>query len=138
VLSDVNSIQSKMHRAGHYPLPVAQYLRLRERVPPLYGLLAVNAGILAYTHRAMAPGFLTLTVPAILIAACLIRMLVWLRPIGQHDLEAETAQRRMRGAFWLSLIFAMAFTIWSLCLDRYGMAMSRCSSRLQCSAACSA
>jgi len=120
VLSDVNSIQSKMHRAGHYPLPVAQYLRLRERVPPLYGLLAVNAGILAYTHRAMAPGFLTLTVPAILIAACLIRMLVWLRPIGQHDLEAETAQRRMRGAFWLSLIFAMAFTIWSLCLDRYG------------------
>jgi diguanylate cyclase (GGDEF)-like protein len=109
-----------MHRAGHYPLPVAQYLRLRERIPPLYGLLSVNAAILAYTHRALAPGFLTLTIPAILIACCLIRMLVWLRPIGQRDLEADVALRRMRRAIWLALVFAMAFAVWSLCLDRYG------------------
>jgi diguanylate cyclase (GGDEF)-like protein len=109
-----------MHRAGHYPLPVAQYLRLRERIPPLYGLLSVNAAILAYTHRALAPGFLTLTIPAVLIACCLIRMLVWLRPIGQRDLEADVALRRMRRAIWLALVFAMAFAVWSLCLDRYG------------------
>jgi diguanylate cyclase (GGDEF)-like protein len=99
---------------------VAQYLRLRERIPPLYGLLSVNAAILAYTHRALAPGFLTLTIPAVLIACCLIRMLVWLRPIGQRDLEADVALRRMRRAIWLALVFAMAFAVWSLCLDRYG------------------
>ncbi len=120
MLSDVNSFQNKMHRAGHYPLPVAQFLGLRERIPPLYGLLSVNAAILAYTHRALAPGYLTLTIPAILIAGCLIRMLVWLRPIGQQDLDAHLALRRMRRAIWLSLVFATAFTIWSLCLDRYG------------------
>jgi len=119
-LPDANVIEYKMHRAGHYPLPVAQYLRLRERIPPLYGLLSVNAAILAYTHRALAPGFLTLTIPAVLIACCLIRMLVWLRPIGQRDLEADVALRRMRRAIWLALVFAMAFAVWSLCLDRYG------------------
>ncbi|MGO4168627.1 diguanylate cyclase (GGDEF)-like protein [Novosphingobium sp. PhB57] len=119
-MPDANVIEYKMHRAGHYPLPVAQYLRLRERIPPLYGLLSVNAAILAYTHRALAPGFLTLTIPAVLIACCLIRMLVWLRPIGQRDLEADVALRRMRRAIWLALVFAMAFAVWSLCLDRYG------------------
>jgi len=119
-LPDASSIQSKMHRAGHFPLPVAQYLRLRERIPPLYGLLSVNAAILAYTHRALAPGYLTLTIPAILIAFCLIRMLVWLRPVGQRDLEADVAHRRMKQAIWLSLLFATTFAIWALCLDRYG------------------
>ncbi len=119
-MPDASSIQSKMHRAGHFPLPVAQYLRLRERIPPLYGLLSINAAILAYTHRALAPGYLTLTIPAILIACCLIRMLVWLRPVSQRDLEADVARRRMKQAIWLSLLFAMTFAVWSLCLDRYG------------------
>lgn len=119
-MPDANTIQSKMHRAGQYPLPVAQYLRLRERIPPLYGLLSVNAGILAYTHRFVAPGVLTLTVPAILIAACLVRMFVWLRPIGSADLDTTLAQERMDRTTWLSVIFTIAFSIWALCLDRYG------------------
>ncbi|TCM22448.1 diguanylate cyclase (GGDEF)-like protein [Novosphingobium sp. PhB165] len=108
------------YRAGQHPLPVAQYLRLRERVPPLYGLLSVNAAILAFTHRALAPGYLTLTVPAILVAACLMRMLVWLRPTTSADFDPDVAEYRMRRTTWLAVVIAVAFVGWALVLDQYG------------------
>lgn len=111
---------AKPYRAGQHPLPVAQYLRLRERIPPLYGLLSVNAGILAFTHRALAPGYLTLTIPAILIAACLIRMVMWLRPTSAAEFDADVAEHRMRRTTWLALFLSLAFVAWALSLDQYG------------------
>ena len=111
---------SKTYKAGHFPLPVAQFLRLRERIPPLYGLLAVNAVILAYTHRTLAPVLLTLTVPAVLITACLLRLFAWLKPPGPADFDAQIAERRMKRTTVLAVFMALAFVGWALWLDQYG------------------
>lgn len=109
-----------MYTAGQYPLHVAQYLRLREHIPPLYVLLSINAAVLAFTHRMLAPALLVYTVPAMLIAACLFRMMIWRRPVTQHDLQPEVAQARLRRTHILAIVLALAFVAWALALDRYG------------------
>ena len=106
--------------AGRHPLAVAQYLRLRAQIPPLYGLLTVNAAILAFTHRHLAPTLLALIIPAILIAGCTVRMLVWLRPIRAEDKDPAIVSRKLRRTTVLSLVFALAFVSWALALDQYG------------------
>jgi diguanylate cyclase (GGDEF)-like protein len=109
-----------MHRAGQYPLSVAQYLRLREHIPPLYGLLSINAVVLAFTHRALAPSWLSVTMPALLVLACTIRMLVWMRPIDVRMLDPVIVAGRMRRTLFLAVGMAMAFVAWALVLDQYG------------------
>jgi len=109
-----------MYRSGQHPLPVAQYLRLRQQIPPLYGLLSLNAVVLAFTHRALAPRFLVITFPAMLIAACLIRMLTWLRPVGERDIQVAFAIDRMRRSTILAMVLALAFVGWAIALDQFG------------------
>ncbi|MEE4452572.1 putative bifunctional diguanylate cyclase/phosphodiesterase [Novosphingobium resinovorum] len=109
-----------MYLAGQYPLSVAQYLRLREHIPPLYGLLSVNAAVLAFTHRHLAPGLLVYAIPALLILACLGRMVVWARPVTAADLDPEVARVRLRRTHVFAVAFAMAFVAWALALDQYG------------------
>lgn len=109
-----------MSRAGQHPLPVAQYLRLREQIPALYGLLSVNAAILAYTHRALAPAPLVLTAPSILITICMVRMLMWMRPVSASDLDVTIVTRRMRRTTSLAFLLSVAYVGWALALDRYG------------------
>ncbi|WP_207078318.1 bifunctional diguanylate cyclase/phosphodiesterase [Novosphingobium sp. KA1] len=111
---------SKTYRAGQFPLPVAQFLRLRERIPPLYGLLSVNAAILGYTHWTIAPVSLTLIVPSVLIAACLMRMFAWLRVPNASDFDPELALRRMQRTTVIAVFMALAFVAWALWLDQYG------------------
>lgn len=107
-------------KAGQHPLVVAQYLRLRQQIPPLYGLLAVNTAILAYTHQGIAPGFLTLSIPAVLIAACLIRMLAWMRPVKVESLVPKLIAARLRVTTFVAILFALGFVTWSFALDQYG------------------
>ncbi|KHK91769.1 putative bifunctional diguanylate cyclase/phosphodiesterase [Novosphingobium malaysiense] len=109
-----------MSSAGQHPLPVAQFLRLREHIPALYGLLSMNAAILAYTHRELAPGPLVLTVPAILITICVIRMLVWMRPVTSQDLDVAFVTRRLQRVMVLAVVLSVAYLCWALMLDRYG------------------
>lgn len=109
-----------MNVAGQYPLRVAQYLRLREHIPPLYGLLSINAAVLAFTHRHLAPPLLVYTIPGILITACVLRMILWTRPVRPSDLELEAVDRRLRRTHAFAVIFSMAFVAWSLTLDQYG------------------
>lgn len=109
-----------MYRAGQHPLPVAQYLRLREQIPALYGLLSVNAAILAYTHRLVAPAALAQTIPAVLITICMFRMLAWMRPLSADDLDVMIARFRMKRTIVLAIILSIAYVAWALALDQYG------------------
>ena len=109
-----------MTRAGQHPLPVAQYLRLREQMPALYGMLSVNAAILAYTHRALAPPALALIIPAILIAACMTRMLMWMRPVSPRELDVEQVSHRLRRTVALAMVLSVAYVGWALALDQFG------------------
>lgn len=114
------SIQHRTNQPGQFPLPVAQYLHLRDQIPPLYGLLAVNATILAYTHRDLAPEILTLLVPAVLIGFSLIRMFMWMRPVKDADLDQHVASIRLRRTVYLAAAMSCGFTVWALALNRYG------------------
>ncbi|GGC09805.1 GGDEF-domain containing protein [Novosphingobium endophyticum] len=105
---------------GQHPLPVAQYLRLRSQIPPLYGLLAINSVILAYTHRALAPQLLTLTIPAVLVGASLLRMLMWFRPVVARDFEPALAEARLRRTVYVAAAMAAGFVTWALLLANYG------------------
>lgn len=109
-----------MSRAGQHPLPVAQYLRLREQIPALYGLLSVNAAILAYTHRLLAPSLLVIFAPAVLIGVCMMRMLMWMRPVTASDMDVDIVTHRMRRTVALAAVLSMAYVGWALSLDRYG------------------
>jgi diguanylate cyclase (GGDEF)-like protein len=109
-----------MHRAGQYPLSVAQYLRLREHIPPMYGLLSINAAVLAFTHRTQAPALLVYAFPAMLIAVCMLRMVTWMRPVTPAELDPDSATRRLRRTMVVAVLLAPAFVCWALLLDRYG------------------
>ncbi|MEH3100574.1 putative bifunctional diguanylate cyclase/phosphodiesterase [Sphingomonas adhaesiva] len=98
----------------------AQLSHLRRQIPPLYALLAVNAAALAFTHRHLAPALLTLQVPAVLIAACLARMLVWALPTKRPVAGPVDAVARLRRITPLALAMAVSFVTWALVLDRYG------------------
>lgn len=119
-MSDQKPIANRTDRPGQFPLPVAQYLRLRDHVPPIYGLLAVNSAILAYTHRNLAPEVLTIAIPAVMIALSFIRVLAWRRPLAEMDLDEDVARCRLRTTIALSTVLAVTCTVWALALDRYG------------------
>lgn len=105
---------------GQHPLPVAQYLRLRDHIPPLYGLLCINAAILAFTHRHLAPLGLTLTVPIALSLLCAVRLLVWLRPVEIEAITIEHAQKQLRRTTRLAPLLSVSFVSWAMMLDKYG------------------
>lgn len=113
-------VEANLERAGRYPLPVAQYLRLRTHIPALYALLSVNAAILAYTHYGIAPQFLAVTLPTILILFGLLRMVAWLRPIRRVELEVEWVTSKMRQTTLLAVGMSLGYLWWALNLDRYG------------------
>ncbi len=109
-----------MPATGQHPLSVAQYLRLKEHIPPLYGLLCVNAAILAFTHRNLAPAWLVYVVPAMLICVCLMRMVAWIRPLNDADFDPAVARHRLRRTHALAVVLGITFVAWALGLDRFG------------------
>lgn len=106
--------------AGRRPLPVEQFLRLRRQLPPMYLILTMNAAALAYTHQAVAPPWLSAHVPLLLILACLVRTLQWMRPIDEVLLTEKLARQRLRRAEIMAPLFSVPFVTWALALDQYG------------------
>ena len=111
-----------MDKEGLPDLPVAQFLRLRRHIPPLYGVLAVNAAALAYTHRHVAPLYLTVVVASVLVLACLQRIYAWTRPIDPAAITGDQARAIMRRTTVLGITMTLVFLVWALALDQYGTA----------------
>ena len=82
--------------SGGRPLPVEQFLRLRKQLPPMYLILTMNAATLAYTHHVVAPQWLSLWLPILLILACAVRVIQWMRPIEENQVTVPYAQRMLR------------------------------------------
>ncbi|MCJ2179408.1 putative bifunctional diguanylate cyclase/phosphodiesterase [Novosphingobium album (ex Hu et al. 2023)] len=82
--------------------------------------MSVNAAILAYTHRNLAPGPLVLTVPAIMITVCMIRMLIWMRPVSARDLDVTQVENRLKRTVFLGTVLSVAYVCWAMMLDQYG------------------
>lgn len=102
------------------PLPVEQFLRLRKQLPPMYVILTMNAAALAYTHAGIAPRLLTLWLPIALIAACLVRVVQWMRPIDEDAVTERSAKHLLRRTEVMAAALSLLFVSWALALDQYG------------------
>ncbi|GJD55940.1 putative bifunctional diguanylate cyclase/phosphodiesterase [Methylobacterium dankookense] len=100
-------------------IAVHQLVELQKQVPSLYALLSVNAGALACTHYGLAPDWLTVWLPASLLALCLMRAVQWWRMRPGDTSEAD-ALRRLRMTIGLTAVLAVAFVTWALALGSYG------------------
>lgn len=106
---------------GHDPaLAVSQAVNLQRQVPLLYGLLLINSAAVAITHRHQAPAALTVSVPAVLFAVTVIRMVHWLGQARRGAPSPEKARRQLRAITIVAGPVALAYVGWSLALAPYG------------------
>ncbi|MBO0902958.1 putative bifunctional diguanylate cyclase/phosphodiesterase [Jiella sonneratiae] len=106
-------------RATEPGIAMAQYREIRRQIPLLYSLLGVNALAVAYTHHGAAPAWMTVWIPAGLVAVCLLRVAGWLLAPARAVTAAEAIRGLRRTVFFGSLI-ALAYIAWSLKLGEYG------------------
>ena len=88
---------------GNYELMGAQLAAFSRQVPLLYFILSVNSIALAFTHYSVAPLSLTVVFPGILVGACAIRCLIWLRR-RNRVVEPEAAARTLRATVVLAAV----------------------------------
>ncbi|KKB09063.1 putative bifunctional diguanylate cyclase/phosphodiesterase [Devosia chinhatensis] len=100
-------------------LRLAQWRALTRQVPLLYAMLLSNTLIVAWTHLDTAPIELTVYIPAVLTALCLVRMILWLRTRNIEP-SLEKARRGLLAMVWVAAGLAIGFTAWSLTLFPYG------------------
>ena len=103
-----------------HALPVAQFLRLKRQIPPLYALLSLNSAALAFTHRNVAPPLLTKVIPGVLIAASLIRMARWLTEDTQTVPDTATATKKLNRTTFFAGLLSLGFVAWAIAIDQYG------------------
>jgi diguanylate cyclase (GGDEF)-like protein len=102
----------------------AQYRAFTRQMPMMYFILLSSTWALATTHMRVAPGWLTLGVPALLTVGCVIRVIFWLRT-RNADLSPELAHAALLRTNRLAGGLAIAFTAWSFALFPYGDAYTR-------------
>ncbi|HWU73884.1 MAG TPA: EAL domain-containing protein [Sphingomonas sp.] len=98
---------------------LAQYREITRQVPLLYSLLIVNTAAVAFTHRQVAPPFLTYVMPGGLCMVSLVRMLQWRFPRkAAPDLAAARAQ--LKRSITFAGGFGLIAVLWALSLGHYG------------------
>ncbi|MDR6390588.1 diguanylate cyclase (GGDEF)-like protein [Paraburkholderia phenoliruptrix] len=89
------------------------------QIPLLYFILIVNTMAVTVTHLRSAPAWMTMYVPGVLCALCIVRCVRWWR--GRNRvLTHDKAVPELRKLIWMAGIFGIAFTAWSLMLLPYG------------------
>ncbi|USI71449.1 putative bifunctional diguanylate cyclase/phosphodiesterase [Sphingomonas morindae] len=104
---------------------VAQWREMRRQVPFLYALLIVNGAAVAYTHRAVAPLWLTLWAAVALASLSAVRMVHWLTVGTRQQPDGLGARRALRRTTLLSAVLAAGYVGWAVALDDYGGPMER-------------
>lgn len=98
---------------------LAQFKELRRQIPMLYALLSVNALAVSYTHYNLAPHWMTVYLPGVLIAVSVYRMAVWFS-LKTVDLAPAAIQHLLRRTILLAMALAGAFVTWALALNSFG------------------
>src|SRR3954449_8786817 len=76
----MNSIAKQFRiDAENHELMGAQLAAFSRQGPLLYFILSVNSVAFGFTHLGVAPTSLTVAFPGVLVGACAIRCLIWLR-----------------------------------------------------------
>ena len=105
--------------ADNHELMGAQLAAFSRQVPLLYFILSVNSIALAFTHYGVAPASMTLIFPCILVGACVLRCLIWVRRRGRA-VDPKIAARTLRSTVLLGGMLGVAFLAWALGLFPYG------------------
>lgn len=118
------SVRRRIRRAFAGPpdsheLTLAQWRALSRQVPLMYVMLVSNTLILAATHLGSAPRELSLYIPAIFSAICVLRMTMWWRN-RNAEVTLEKARRDLLAMIWLGSGIAIGFTAWALSLYPFG------------------
>ncbi len=100
-------------------LAIAQHDELQRQIPMLYAVLSVNAVAVAATHFYVAPLYMTLWIPLLLVTMSTLRAIAW-RYRPRMDVNAAGAIRMLRRTTMLAAFIAFAYVSWSLAL--YGFA----------------
>jgi len=117
----MTNIVSKLFRidADNHELVEAQFAAFSRQVPLLYFILSVNSIALAATHFGLAPSGLTVVFPGLLVGACAIRCLIWLRR-RDRAIEPKAAAHTLWTTVVLGGALGFAFLVWALSLFPYG------------------
>ncbi|MCG5074132.1 putative bifunctional diguanylate cyclase/phosphodiesterase [Paraburkholderia tagetis] len=102
----------------------AKYDAFRTELPFLYGILIAIACGLALTHVRYAPSWLAIYLPLPLGAACVVRMVYWLRTTGWRR-PATSSGNPVRIRLGLGAVLAFGFACWALALYPYGDALAK-------------
>ncbi|MBA4784543.1 MAG: EAL domain-containing protein [Rhizobiales bacterium] len=97
----------------------AQYSELSRQVPLMYAIIIINMVMLALTYVGKAPAILSIWLPAVLVAVCLVRALRM--AYGRHHVPSDEAMgRALRTVVVLACVLGFAVSTWSLALFSYG------------------
>jgi predicted signal transduction protein with EAL and GGDEF domain len=105
--------------ADNHELVGAQLAAFSRQIPLMYFILSVNSIALATTHFGFAPFGLTIVFPGLLVAACAIRCLTWLRR-RDRAIAPDAAVRTLRSTVALGGVLGFVFLAWALSLFPYG------------------
>ncbi|TQX86886.1 MULTISPECIES: EAL domain-containing protein [unclassified Rhizobium] len=100
-------------------LAIAQCRELQGQIPLLYALLSLNAVAVAYTHLDVAPAWMTVWIPLVLVSASILRLIAWLKK-PDTALNGAEAIQTLRRTTVLGGVMASVYISWSLGLGSYG------------------
>jgi diguanylate cyclase (GGDEF)-like protein len=92
-----------------------QYRSLRDQIPLMYAIMAVNAASLGIATYRSAPLALSLGVPILLCIAAAVRSVLWLKR-RQAEPDLERARGYMRGTVISAAVLSLGFGGWGLML----------------------
>lgn len=97
----------------------AQFEVFSRQVPLMYSIVLVNAWALSILFMQAAPQWLTLHVPAVFTAICVIRLSFWWR--SRHVRPTpEEARRALIRTNQFAAVLSVTITMWALTLARFG------------------
>ncbi|MDE2445890.1 MAG: EAL domain-containing protein [Alphaproteobacteria bacterium] len=109
----------------HNPeLVQAQMRAFSKQMPLLYFILLFNIGFVSMTHFAVAPTWLTLSLPGIFAIFAISRLTIWWRT-QFANFTPEQSAKRLKSTILFSGIFGLFLTVWSLMLFPYGGAFEK-------------
>ena len=103
----------------------AQIKAFSKLAPSLYVIGNINAAALAWTHLDVAPRWLTLYLPVVMVTACFLRVLVWAR-VRYVTLSPERARRRLAMTIFMTSVMGGCYAGWALALYPYGSVAAKC------------
>jgi diguanylate cyclase (GGDEF)-like protein len=102
----------------------SQVKALSARIPLLYFIVFVNTAAVAWTHHGIAPDFLTIGFPTLVLIAGLLRARAWVKSRGRAISDAD-ARSLLNATVVVAGVFGTMFLAWGLALYQYGDAYAQ-------------